>query len=189
MGFHLPDPGRIIRDIEGAAHHAVEGAVHTVEGAANSAVHQIEGKVQDGLHQVEGKVKELPHLAEDALKQAAQAVVAEMARVTLTKALKVVKTFEPSTIGLTIGPASFSVPDIQNKTDLLEKWSSIPPKGREQIIQAIRDFDPGDVTLSLSAELAAVVIASDSLSIGFSVTWNIGEFVKRADEMLSEFGL
>ena len=93
-GFHFPNPGQIIHDIENAAHRAADGAVHGVQGAANnalhgiegaangaihkiegagqSAIHGIEGTANKAVHEIEGKVGELPHLAEQAAKDAIQ---------------------------------------------------------------------------------------------------------------------
>lgn len=82
MRFHFPDPGRIIHDIENAAHHAadqarggidqaahaaiggIERAEHDAVGRATAAIHSAEGDLQTAAHALKGDIAAAGHNAE-----------------------------------------------------------------------------------------------------------------------------
>ena len=88
MGFHFPDPGRIIHDIQHGVQDVANQARHGVEDAANQARHglndaanQAQRGVNDLAHKLEGEIKQVAHDAEGQLNNALHSAQEEVTKV------------------------------------------------------------------------------------------------------------
>ena len=186
--------GKQVEEYLRAVQHDAEKGVRNVEKAVAGTLQDTASKAQAELTAAAGKAKtalteKLPALAEKAVQDAIQAGAAKIAKESLEAGLAIVKVAVPASLALQLGPVGFSISGIVDKIELLERWAANPPKGREQILAAVVEFDPGEVSITAEAQLALVLVSSESLSVGVTATWSAAEFVKNGDALLQRMGL
>ena len=134
-------------------------------------------------------VEELPALVEAAALKLAKEASARSIKKTLDNAADVIELMAPTNFTLIFGvelalvvqgeiTVSFSFPNPVAKLTEIRAWADEPPKGRSQIIECIRDFGPG----SLSVEFKVS-------GNGLAAEWNGDDKYDRIDAFLTKHGI
>lgn len=117
----------------------------------------------------------------------AQQAVAKLIKEGLKKALAVLEIAVPSSMDTQLGPFIIGIDDIKDRIETLRKWVDDPPLGRDRILEMIQEFAPSYVCVSISAEVAFLVVSSDSLSVGFELTFELQDFIDHYPAIMDEF--
>lgn len=196
---------KIANGVDETAHramHAVETAAstaeHKIESAASSAEHKIAQAGLSAKHEIESLDRDVvQHVreveseavagAKKAFEEVVEAVVAAAASGALSKALDIARMGAPSGLTLTLGPVCFSVDDLQDRIDVLQRWSHQPPTGHHDIRKMIEEFAPSSVSVSADIQFALLVVSSEALEIGFAVQWETSDFLDQLEKVIGEF--
>lgn len=199
IGGHSVNPVDAARDVLHQVEHAANEAVHhiegeantvlhEVEGAANTAVHEVSGAAQKGLHEIEGAADKALHEIENGLINIRDEIFKKLAGLTIGKAIGVLEATLPDVFTLTIGPFAFSYEDPAGKIDTLKGYAQHPP-GLGQVSDLVLALSPTTVSVSLSAELAFLLVSSDSLAVGFEAEYEVENFIGRYDAIRKQLGI
>jgi len=102
---------------------------------------------------------------------------------TFKKIIKKIEIVTPLDITLSIGPADLTFEEPAKKVKQLLKLSENPPATKKEVKQTIIDLSPNKVSLSVSVQLALLVVSSSSLEVGVSASWTPEQFVKNYEEL------
>ena len=138
--------------------------------------------MDDAKKELESISGQAEQLVKDALAEVLKAAQSGV----LNKAVNLVQVVLPSAIVLKIGPLSFAVDNVNERIDVLQKWAKNPPSGVDGIKEMILEFAPSSVSIDLSISLAFLVVQSDSLEAGFSMTWDVEDFIYRLEDIINE---
>ena len=173
-----------------------------VRTAGSHLVHELEATGKRLADDVEDVAEKAIDELEDDVKEALEAIFATMASEGLKRGVAVLEKAER--IGETaLTDASFSLDisavglewgDIGGRiTELREKVSAAarkPPKlTRAYVIQIIEALAPDRVSLSLDVKLAALVVTSDDIGVGFGFSVSTPAFLAASDEFFEAIGL
>ena len=184
-----------VSDLGSKAKHEIEGAAqsarHEVEHVANSAKHEIEGAAQSARHEVERAGNEvvetfqdrIPDLVKSALEEALKAVASGA----LDKAVDIVQVAAPDQFDLKVGPVSMSVGDVKYRIDTLQRWAHDPPTDKQHIREMIETLAPSSVSVEIAFSVALLVVQSDSLECGVTMTWETSSFLDKFEDILGSF--
>ena len=125
-------------------------------------------------------VDEVPKLLEEALKE----VLKQAQKGVLQQAIKVLDAAAPDTVSITIGPVGVNGIDVRQKISTVKYYANHPPQKNSDIKKMVQDLAPDSVSITLSAELALVLVSSSSLSLGMTLDYNSREFINRIDAIL-----
>lgn len=164
---------------------------------AEDEFNKVVGHAKDELNDLKNEAKkELEDVAEtvedelkDSFKEASQKALGFIAGESLEKAVDIAQVLAPDSMDIQIGPVSINVDNIKDRIDLLQKWAKNPPNAKNSIKEFITEFAPTSVSISVSAELAFLVVSSDSLSVGFGATWTTEGFLEKYDDIMRHFNL
>ena len=189
---------KAIHDVEGIANkakHEVEGvannAKHEVEGLANTAKHEIQKVEQEAKHGVETAGHEvvktfeerIPTLVEDAIDQALKAVASGA----LNKAVDIIQIAAPDEFDLKVGPVGLSIGDVKTRIDTLQRWATDPPTDKSHIREMIETLAPTSVSVEIAFSVALVLVQSDSLECGVTMSWETSSFLEKFEDILGAF--
>lgn len=160
-----------------------------VESAGEVAVKQIEEVSKNLADELEDRFEEAFDKAEDVIKDAMQAAMKEISKGALNKIVDVVQIVAPTSVDITLGPVTISIGDIGERIDVLQKWASNPPSGKDDLRAIIIELAPTAVSIELSFSLAFLVVQSDSLEIGTCSTYETYDFLNHMDDILQQFGI
>ena len=146
MGFHFPNPGQIIHDIENAAHHAADAARHGIEDAGHNAIggiqnleHEATGRLNQIAHDAEGKLNGVAHDLEGGIKSAAHDAQGELQ--SAGNALK-------SDIDAA-GRAAVHSAEQAVETALSEAFQAAAKAAAAKFVKMVRRFQPAEARLVL----------------------------------------
>ena len=162
-----------IKDARRDIAHAQTDAIAQVKHVETEAAHSLD-KVGT---QIEAQVK---HIRDSVFKR--------LASLSINKAVDVIQATAPDSFTLTLGLFSFGFDDAQARVDTLQKYANHPPSlaHMPDIVKAIA---PDNVTVDLSAEIAFLLVASDSLAVGFSATYTYDGFITRYASIRKSIGV
>ena len=184
------DPGKIAHDIEQQVEHAATAAVKQAEDTATTAVRQagsaavtaVKGVEQDALKVVRG----VWHDIETGL-------FGLLAKAGLAAAVKVARVAEPSALQVTLGPLQLSLVNIPAVVGILADAEHHPPHDRASLRAFVESLVAVQAVSGMSLQgnvaLAALVVESDALSVGFSAEWDADGFIQRWDALMDAIGL
>ena len=155
MGF---DPGKIARQASRLPGKGVREIEHLSESAAGEVVALVEAALQEAL-------------------KAAQ-------RGVLRQALRVLDAAAPDRVDLHIGPVGLWGINVRERIASIRHAAHNPPQSKADIRALVLALAPREVSVTLSAELALVLVASQSLSVGMTLTWEAEGFVGRFEKAL-----
>ena len=194
--------GNKIRDAANKANDAVNkanNAMKRIDDVARSVADKAKREADKAIKPIKGEVNQLRKQVEDfdpadQIEEIARRIIAEItseaSQAILSKMLKVIRVAAPSGVSFTLGPLSLSIDDIHSRIDAVERYARDGiPSNRAGIKQAILDFGPSSLTVSLSANFSAVVVNIDELGVGFSASWNADDIVANIDDVLDALGI
>lgn len=158
----VPNPTDVLHD----AHHQAQQAVSAAPDAVQDAV-------QEAL-------AEVPPIVEAALEHMIEAAASGI----LDKAVKVLHLAVPSRVKLTVGPVGLHISSVDGLIDSLDAWAHHPPTDANGVRMMIEDLAPDSVSITLTAELALVVVSSASLSLGMEPEWDKDDFLTHLDDLI-----
>ncbi|MCY4020164.1 MAG: hypothetical protein OXG39_12225 [Chloroflexi bacterium] len=176
-----------------AINHAKDGAVGAVDAAETAATQSVKaaGSVAEQGVEAAGAaairdVKAVWHDVESGLFGA-------LARQGLNAAVTVARAAAPSALKVTLGPVSVQLVNIPTAIGLLEAAAKSPPRDRASLLTFVSGLSSAGlvsgVSLTGSVALAALVVESDSLSVGFEAEWDAQGFLARFDALMDAIGL
>ena len=173
-----------------------------VEDEIKKAINSLGDQVKSGIKAAEGEAVKSINSAEagalNALKKTAKGVEAVASRIegaalakltkgALNKAAELAAALGPNEASVTLGPVTCSF-DPAADVAALRSAASHPPRDREGILNVVKTLTSGTVSVSVSAELSALVVSSDSLAVGFEGSWNTATFVERFHDIMDLIG-
>ena len=126
-------------------------------------------------------VDEIPHLLESALSEAIKAAQSGV----LKQAVKVLDVAAPDSVSLTIVPVGINGINVRQKISRVKYYANHPPGKKSEIKQLVKDLAPEGVSITLSAELALVIVSSSSLSLGMTLDYSTSDFIDRIDNIIN----
>ena len=171
----VPDPGDLIPG-GGGGGNPISGAVNTVTGAASDAAAVPEHVIEEVIDAVK---RELPDLVDAALEELLKVISSQL----LARAAKIYEFTVPDEVEISVGPFGLVIADIHDKIDAVGKWINHPPTSKDGVRQCISEIGPTSVSITLSAELALLVVSSDSLAVGCKLVWSVEAFLERLDDI------
>ena len=184
------DPGQIARKIEHQVEAAATQAVHEAQTAATQAVKAAGSVAEQGVEAAGAaalrEVKAVWHDVESGL-------FGTLAKAGLAAAIKVAKAAEPSSLQVTLGPVQVSLAHAAEVLSILEEAEKHPPHDRGTLRAFIGELQRSGaltaVALQGNLALAALVVESDALSVGFTAQWDSADFLERFDALMDAVGL
>ena len=158
----------------------IDGIEHDVIVPSSQAFSEVEVFFVGAKNSIVDEVKS----GVDAVTQQA---VAKLVSAGLKQALAVLEIATPSSMSLQLGPFVITIDDVKDRLGTMRRWIDHPPVGRESIKEMILTFSPSTVTVSISAQIAFLVVSSSSLSVGFDLTFGIEDYWEHADAIFNEF--
>lgn len=148
-----------------------------IEKTVKKVPRQVSREVQ---HLPKEILDEVPKLVEQALLEA----IKQAQKGVLKKATKVLEASAPDNVQLTIGPFGLNINDVHERLPMIKKYANHPPSKKSDIKKMILDIVPSSVTINLSAELALVLVSSESLSLGMTLEWETSAFITRFEDIM-----
>ncbi|MDE2867094.1 MAG: hypothetical protein OXN91_00460 [Chloroflexota bacterium] len=207
--FKHVDPGKIAREIERKVEATATQAVKGAEQAATSAVHEAQTAATQA-------VRAAGSVAEQGVEAAGAAALREvkgvwhdvesglfgtLAKAGLAAAIKVAEASAPSSLQVTLGPVQMSLADdaaegswaSRGILSILKGAERHPPHDRATLRSFIEDLQRAHVLTGVALQgdvaLAALVVESDALSVGFTAQWDAPTFLERFDALMDAVGL
>ena len=166
----------------------VSQAGHEVEKlarqAANEAVKPVKHVADEALAKAKHLEGNLEHEVEQAVKAALDLALREIQKGVLHSAVRILDAAAPDTADIQIGPIGLNDIDVRDRFDALRFAVDNPPRDKHGIKDLVQRLLPGSVSITLSAELALLIVSSDSLSVGMTLKWVRDNFIARADAAL-----
>lgn len=179
---------KTVNDAGNQAQHQVTkvatDAGHAISDTANKAEKQFGDLAANAEHELsqvgEQAKKELEHIRDQAFKV--------LAKGSINKAVDVIQTTAPDSFGIKLGPFAFDFDKVQDRIDTLQKYANNPP-ALGNFPDFVKQFAPASISVSLSAEIAFLLVASDSLSVGFTATYTLDGFISRYGKIRGVLGV
>lgn len=175
--IHFPDPSKIIHEIEGAA----TSGLNSVKNAVENGVNTVHAAAMSGVHDVEDAGKKALDDAEQAVETALHSIIEGIESGALKKAMKLLETTEHTGFSVSFGPVGLSWDDVSKHYDELQKLADDPPTTHAEVLDAIKGVAPDSVSIT-----ADVNLFSSDLGAGFTVTFDVQDFIDHADALLSD---
>ncbi len=188
IGGHSVNPIDHAQDAVHEVEGVVKNALHEVEGAGNQVLHEVEGAGNQVLHEVEGAAQNALREIEHGIEALRDEIFKGLAKLTLDKAIGVIEETLPDVFTLTIGPFSFAYEDPGSKVETLRQYAHHPP-GLDHVSDLVLALAPTTVSVSLSAELAFLLVSSDSLAVGFQADYTVKNFISRYGAIRRQLGV
>ena len=189
-------------DVRSGIRKRGEEVTGNLQSVSREVTDELESKADKFKHEIEDVAGKAIDELEDDVKETIEAIFSEMASAGFRKAVNVLKKAER--IGETaLGDASFGV-DLSlislNWNDIggrvgeirgkIEGLVDKPPKlTRSYILEVVKTVAPDQIGLSLDVKLAALVVTSDDLAVGFNFTVSLPAFLDASDELLDALGV
>ena len=188
IGGHSLNPA----DLAGDAKHQIDGivqtAIHEVEGAAQQGIHGVEGAANDAVHHLENAANDALREIEHGLEDLRDEIFKGLAKLSIKKAIDILQATVPDSFTLTIGPFAFQYDNPNEKIDTLQHYADHPPS-LDHMKDIVLALAPTVVSVSLSAELAFLLVSSNSLSVGFQADYEVENFISRFDAIKGQLGV
>lgn len=152
---------------------------------ANEVVEPVRHVADQALDKAQSLEGDIGHLVDDAVKKALQLALRELQRGVLSKAVRILDSAAPDTASIQIGPVELGGINVRDRYDALRLAVDNPPRDGSGFKRLAQTLAPETVSITLSAELAMVVVSSDSLSVGMTMVWSRDAFLQRADRALA----
>ena len=204
-GIHIGhlnfDPGKAIHDAENAISHGVNDGLHTVRDGVNKGLHQIEAAAINSKDQVFAEMrkrqaelvsnvervgKDVENDIENAVHKAIKAAETAIEKGALKKAVAILRVAEPSSASIGIGPITMTIGDIPTRIDTLAGWVDNPPDPSDWHT-IVTTLAPTDVSVTIQAEISAVVVSSESLAISLTLDYTTEDFLNHVDKIKDAF--
>ena len=184
-----------------------------VKNVGNTVKHEVEALGKKSIHELESEFKKVTHGIEDVADKAIDeleaeakavlnAIFAELTSQGFQRALKVLEkaerlgetalkdasfSFDVSAIGFAWNNIGGRVGEIRGKIDDLARKT--PKLSRAYIIECVNALAPDTISLSFDVKLAALIVTSDDVGIGFGFSVSTPAFLEASDELLDAMGL
>ena len=204
---------KVGHEVESGVKTAGNTVKHEVESVGKNAVHEVEALGKKSINELESEFKKATHKIEDVAEKAIDeleaeakavlnAIFAELTSQGFQKALKVLEKVERigetalkdasfsvdiSAIGFSWGNLGGRVGEIRGKIEELAKKT--PKLSRAYIIECVDALAPDTISLSLDVKLAALIVTSDDVGVGFGFSISTPAFLEASDELLDAMGL
>ena len=204
---------RVGNEVESSVKSAGNTVKHEVEGVGKKAAHEVEELGKKSINELESEFKKVTHGIEDVAEKAIDgleaeakavlnAIFAELTSQGFQKALKVLEKAERigetaladasfsvdiSAIGFSWGNLGGRVGEIRSKIEELAKKT--PKLSRAYVIECVNALAPDTISLSLDIKLAALIVTSDDVGVGFGFSISTPAFLEASDELLDAMGL
>ncbi len=210
IGGHSVNPADIANEAVDRIHGLANDALHEVESAGNTVLHEVESRANDALHEVESKGRNSLHVLESAgntvlhevesrandalheieggLANLRDEIFKGLAKLSLDKAVNILEATVPDSFSVTIGPFIIAYEDPASKIDTLRRYAHNPP-GLDNVTDLVLALAPTTVSVCLSAELAFLLVSSDSLAVGFQADYTVENFISRYDKIRHQLGI
>ena len=157
---------------------------HEIESEIKGVGQEIKGGLQTAGQEIEAAFTEkLPELLEEAMKK----VLAEVQKGALDKAVDILQLACPSKFALKVGPMEIVLEDMNDRIDTFQEWAKNPPTGKGDLKEMIEKLAPTEVSLELSFAVAFLVVETDSLEFGFTMTWSTEDFLDHLEDLIGKF--
>lgn len=180
------NPADIVKKAEHAALSAINSAQQAAVGAVRSAESTALGDIKSAESAALGVVKGVWHDIESGLFGA-------LAKQGLSAAVKVAEAVSPGSLSVTLGPVTLNLVHISAAIGLLKTAAASPPHDRASLKALLEKLEQGGFLGSAQLQgdlaLAALVVESDSLSVGFQAEWDAPTFVSQFDPLMDAIGL
>ena len=208
MGFHFPNPGDIVRQVEGGVNHLKDeavGQINHVKDQANSELNHIKDTATGELNHIKDTiVNEIQHLAEqakndienvsktalqnaeNALKNAISHVSLELFEKALKDASDFIKKYPilPSDLQLQVSVLTLDIGDLDQKVEDIHDACDKGLKNKQDILDFVKAISPSSLQVSISGE-----ILTDVISAGVSIQYSSEQIITIVDSVLSEAGI
>ena len=154
----------------------LESEAKTLESGLDSTAKTLEGNLED----VYGKLKD--DLESD-VKTVLEAILSEIEKGVLGKAVDVIKRLLPNDFSIGLGPLTVDIGDIQSKVDTLSKYVDNPPNTQDAIIDFLKVIEPDSVQVSVGVQLSEIFVTSSDESLQFSASWDFDDFIDAAEDI------
>ncbi len=204
---------KVGHEVESGVKNAGNTVKHEVESVGKNAVHEVEALGKKSINELESEFKKATHEIEDVAEKAIDelegeakavlnAIFAELTSQGFHRALKVLEkaerigetalkdasfSFDVSAIGFAWNNIGGRVGEIRGKIDDLAKKT--PKLSRAYIIECVNALAPDTISLSLDVKLAALIVTSDDVGVGFGFSISTPAFLEASDELLDAMGL
>ena len=177
-----------------------------VRGGIERVGQQTKGELESAVILLKHEVEELSDKAidelEDKVKEALEAIFAEITKEGFRKAVSVLRkaeqlgetALEDAAFELNLSLVSLSWSNIGGRVgsirEKIEGFVNSPPKlSRSYILDIVKVLAPDQISLSIDVKLAALVVTSDDLAAGFKFSVSLPAFLDASDEFLDAVGL
>lgn len=195
-----------IRGVGGQVEGNVKSLGHQVEDGVKRVADEAEHNIKSAADELKNEIDEYTDKAIEELEDEAQEVLNKIfesiTKESLETALEVAKKAESITetaladasFGIDISVVGFGWSDVGGRMgDIRHKIEGLikekPEISRDYIIQCINMLAPDTVSFSIDVQLAALVVSSEAVGVGFNFTLNTQSFLAAADELLEAIGL
>ena len=165
-----------VKDTAGAASGAAGDVVDTLTGAGSDAVGAATDVAGDAVDAVAGEVERV-----------LRALLDELAAGVLGRVLAVLDVAVPSHLDIAVGPVEFHIGSVDDRIDDIRRVAESPPTDLAGVRAVIEALAPEAVSVNLSAELALLVVSSDSLKIGAKLTYDKDDFLAKIERVWETF--
>lgn len=195
-----------IKDVAHQCESGIKSVANKAEDEIKDFAHDAEEAVKSVAEDVKGEIEEVADKAIDELEEEAQEVLNKIfegiTKESLSTALEVAKKAEHITetaltdasFGIDVSIVGFGWNDIGGRMgSIREKIEALiekkPEISREYILQCIKTLAPDTISFSIDVNLAALVVTSEAVGVGFNFSISTPAFLDAADELLDAIGL
>lgn len=172
-----------VGEIQEATNASVGRAKDEISAHTASAKHEISDAVPVELNKAVEKAREE---VEKIVWKAVELALVELEKGVLKKALAVIDASVPDLVSIQIGPITLFGIRVREKLDAVKRIAQNPPKDAAGFKQAAADLSPASVNVTLSGQLALLIVSSESLSVGMTLTWEPDRFLDRIEALIKE---
>ena len=181
---------KIKREVESTGKKAVgevekgaKRAVGEVEKGGKTFVAEIEKGGKKAIGEIDKAGQKAIKEIEKGVNTAFQAMLREIQKGALNKAVDIIQVAAPDAVELKMGPIGLPIEDIKERIDTLQRWAKKPPSKNSDIKKMILELAPTSVSVELSASVAFLVVQSDSLEFGVTMSWQTEMFLEKFEDI------
>lgn len=158
-----------------------------VNDLTNKGVREVTDLAKTATDEIKDAADKAKEGVEQAVETCLQTMLSEISKGALNKAVDIIQVAVPDSVGLKIGPVSLDISDVNSRIDTLQRWASHPPTSKEDIKEMIVTLAPTSVGVEFDVQLALLVVSSDALEMGISLSWETQSFLDKFESIMSRF--
>lgn len=165
-----------LEDLGNDLKKGLEDEANTLKSGLESTAKTLEGDLQSEYNKLSSDL-------ESGVKTVLEAILAEIEKGALTKAVNLIKLLAPDSGSFGVGPLSFEVDNIHDRISDLEHYADNPPTSQDEVLDFVKTLAPDSVTVQVGIQVSEIFVTSSDESLQFSGTWTLDDFLKIADDI------